>query len=363
MRHVVYVIYDGFENSVFESQVVMPVLADLSQDLQLRFSLILFERHKPDPGNLMKKIPAHDRLDVVVVRRFRYWGIFSLYPAVWRLIRIFKKIGGTEVWARGPLAGFVAIKAVEHFVTSDIVATGLVPPVLVQARGLAAEEHWYASKQSNKGLLKTFFAIHIFRSLLRVERKVFGYRGIIARQQKYTIEVVSNALKKHLITKCKAVPYHITIALRDIPQVLEIEKKKQWRAQRRVELEIPHDAKVYVYSGSFKPWQCARETVFEAGVILDNNPRAFFLVLTPDVDAFVQAIDAADLDSSRVRTLRVGARDLISYLAAADAGFLLREHHVVNWVSRPTKMLEYQAAGLNIIHNEAVACLLESDGI
>ena len=51
------------------------------------------------------------------------------------------------------------------------------------------------------------------------------------------------------------------------------------------------------------------------------------------------------------------ADDVIKYLCAADAGILLRKKDVVNWVARPTKILEYRAAGLKIIHNDTVAML------
>jgi hypothetical protein len=47
------------------------------------------------------------------------------------------------------------------------------------------------------------------------------------------------------------------------------------------------------------------------------------------------------------------------YLAAADIGIIFRKPHIINWISRPTKILEYQAVGLKIIHNNTVAMLAD----
>ena len=52
--------------------------------------------------------------------------------------------------------------------------------------------------------------------------------------------------------------------------------------------------------------------------------------------------------------------DIYRYLAAADAGIVLRESHPINWVSRPTKILEYQAAGLAIVHNNTIGYITRS---
>ena len=40
---------------------------------------------------------------------------------------------------------------------------------------------------------------------------------------------------------------------------------------------------------------------------------------------------------------------------------LVREKDIINCVSRPTKMLEYQSAGLKIVHNNTVAWLASQE--
>ena len=83
----------------------------------------------------------------------------------------------------------------------------------------------------------------------------------------------------------------------------------------------------------------------------------FLLILSQDAVAFQSLFARYAVPAERVRLLSVKPADLLRYLCAADAGMLLRQPDVVNWVSRPTKLLEYQAVGLHIIHNGTIAML------
>ena len=68
------------------------------------------------------------------------------------------------------------------------------------------------------------------------------------------------------------------------------------------------------------------------------------------------------VERNRYLVLSAKQDDVFRYLSVADAGLLFREKNVVNWVSRPTKMLEYRSVGLKIIHNNTVAWLSEERG-
>lgn len=356
-RHVVMVVYDGIENSVFESQVVAPLLQELEADQNLEVTLISFERTMPTSSLLCKKIPAHDRLHLVLAKRLPFFGTISLQFALWQLIKILRITGGTELRARGPLAGWLVLHVTQKLASVDIILRGLVPPVLIQARGLAAQEHEYAAKRSWRGPLRSVKDWVVQKLLHRLEAEVYGYRGIIADTKRFTIEVVSHALKDYLVAEFRADQRSIVLATRDITPRLDAERVALWRIKKRKELGLSQNAQVYVYSGSFKPWQCAKETITEAAKILEQNPQAFFLVLSGDVEQFYAAIKATKIDVARCLVTCVPSSRLTEYLAVADVGFLLRESHVINWVSRPTKMLEYQAVGLEILHNNTIGCL------
>lgn len=359
-HHVVMVVYDGVENSVFESQVLEPLLLELHKDPFLEVTLISFECVKPAAPVLCKKFPPHDRLHLIIGRRIPFLGLISLYVALWQLIAILKTIGGSELRARGPLAGWLVLRAVEKFITPEIIAASLVPSVLIQARGLAAEELRYTSERSNRSLIYKLKDKFIQKLLHKIEAVVYGYQGVIAQVDCFTIEAVSDALRVYLVAQFHADPIFLTIAQKDITPFVPERIVKKWRTERRNLLGISHEAVVYVYSGSFKPWQCAQETIAEAVNILKKDADAFFLVLSLDVISFKEALSLTDMDKNRWKVLSVSNSELTQYLAAADFGFLLREADVINWVSRPTKMLEYQAVGLKIIHNRTVGCLAGS---
>ncbi len=81
------------------------------------------------------------------------------------------------------------------------------------------------------------------------------------------------------------------------------------------------------------------------------------LILTQNKKKFQDLLKKYDLDPSRYYVQTVPHEEVLRYLAACDSGILFREPHIINWVSRPTKVLEYQAAGLEIVHNNTVEML------
>ena len=94
---VVMVVYDGIENSVFESQVITPLLAELEANQCLEITLVSFERTILPSHLVCKKIPVHDRLHFVLAKKLPFLGIPSLLPALWQLIKILRFIGGNEL--------------------------------------------------------------------------------------------------------------------------------------------------------------------------------------------------------------------------------------------------------------------------
>jgi hypothetical protein len=88
-----------------------------------------------------------------------------------------------------------------------------------------------------------------------------------------------------------------------------------------------------------------------------SKPHALLLVLTPDAFIFKQLLAEENIPAAHYRICTVAHQQMYHYLAAADIGLLFREPHLLNWVSRPTKALEYRAVGLQIIHNNTIGFL------
>jgi hypothetical protein len=170
------------------------------------------------------------------------------------------------------------------------------------------------------------------------------------------IEAVCPALKEYVCATYAISPARVTVACYDTPEVISAEQKTAWRVAVRDELVIAQDAYVYCYNGSIKAWQCPDAVLIFFAEKYKENRHAFLLILTQDVIEF-KKLAQASLPMHSFFVCSVRHADMYKYLAACDAGLLFRAAHVVNWTSRPTKMLEYQALGLPIIHNNTIACL------
>lgn len=173
------------------------------------------------------------------------------------------------------------------------------------------------------------------------------------------IQAVSTALKNYLINTYGTHADHITIANHDIPPRICPAQKLEWRAATRATLAIADTTHVYCYNGSAKAWQCPHETVAYFKQQHTRNPDSLLLILTQDIDVFTQIITQHGLSSTSYRIMHVAHAQIYHYLAACDTGIIMRDHTIINWTSRPTKILEYQSVGLTIAHNNSIGYLQE----
>lgn len=314
-----FIVYDGIQNSVFESQVIAPLVKEQDRNPNQKIVLVSFEK---------KKITyTHPSLTIIQLHKMPYIGIISLWYAYLQLkhLLLSMKENPGHVTARGPFAGWIARKL-------DKQAT-------VQARGLAAEEYLYAH-QEKKGISLLIHQIRAWQ-FKQLEQTVY---------KKGPIEAVSNALREFLHATYGTPHNDIAIARHDIPNAITEEEKKEYTALIRKTLNIPLEATVYVYSGSAKPWQCPQEIVAYCEHIHEQDPDAYFLFLTQDQDIFTNLIQFKKFRPKAIVDC-VPSSQLISYLAACNVGLIWRKNHIINRVARPTKILEYQAARLTVFYN------------
>lgn len=329
---VIMLIADGIHNSVFVSQVLEPLIKRAGKR---PFALISFER--PMPITVPSELHELD-CELILLPRLPFATTISLLPSLMRLKKALKQFDQYELIARGPFAGWLALHAINEQCTA----------LTIQARGLVAEE--YKMTQGSASLITSFLS-HQF---LQLERAVYA-----TKKANVTIEAVSEAMRDYLCSTFNADRSRITIAHIDKPEDITPEQRAAWRTQIRAELNIPKDAHVWCYNGSAKAWQCPEETVDFLAKKLADHQKEFALILTPDVQIFEELFEKLAVDNLRYRILKVAPRETFKYLAAADAGIVFRAASPVNWVSRPTKVLEYRALGLEVVHNNTVAWLNE----
>jgi hypothetical protein len=347
-KNITFILYDGIRNSIFISQVLQPILNMLKEDNNLEITLISFEKTRPSNKILKDLIPANNRLHFVLARKLPFYGKSSLKLALFQLKKLFKIIETDEIIARGPLAGWIAINTIKQTKNKKIKLT-------IQARGLCAEEYKFTSKYKEENIIYKNIRKLIYKKLKLVELE--AYKKDKKLNATKTIESVSPALKEYLATNFHAARSKTIIATKDIPLNVNEQNRIKWRQAIRKELKIKDDQPVYCYSGSYKPWQCIPEIIEYFFNQYNNNKKSFLLLLSPDKKALEKLLIQKNIPNTSYALLNVNPNDLFKYMAAGDIGLLFREKDIINWVSRPTKMLEYQAAGLKIVHNKTIALL------
>ncbi|OQA36150.1 MAG: hypothetical protein BWY54_00244 [Candidatus Dependentiae bacterium ADurb.Bin331] len=333
----VFVLYDGVENSVFESQVVEPLKAESRTFPHKKIYLISFE-HRPQQIQLILPFCT-----VLLLKKYPFLGRLSLILAIRALRKIVKQLPPFSLTARGPIAGYISVEAAKKTVCANMI---------IQARGLLTEEYRYTHVEK-KGIKKL---IHTIRARWYQQLEHSAYKPI-SDNYHITIQAVSSALRNYLIAVFHVNPKRITVAHHDVPQSITQEQKKIWRTATRALLNINENAFVYCYNGSAKKWQCPEQTITFFKKKSTIHKDAILLIITHERTLFEQLIKKHVINSSSYRIVSVPHEEIFSVLAAADCGIILREPHILNWISRPTKVLEYQALDLEIIHNNTIALL------
>ena len=345
---LIFVLYDGIENSIFSGQVLAPLVNKAMHNPDQEIILLSFEHRSFSAQELQHFVPENSNIQVRIAKKIPYVGKFSLYFATWQLRKLLKKYSTYQLLARGPLAGLISLWAAKHPACTSIT---------IQARGLLAAEYSYAHEGETAWLKRQLYECRA-RQFSKLERCVFGKQNT---QIPVTIQAVSPALKKYLIDTYEANSETVKIAHNDIPEALPKAQALALKAAMRFELSIPYDSLVFCYNGSIKPWQCPELVVSYFKEQLSKHPTSFLLVLTQDQKAFITLLEQNNIQPTHYRVLTVKHNQIYAYLAAADIGLIFRQPHIINWVSRPTKALEYKAAHLEIVHNNTVAWLTNNN--
>lgn len=366
---LVFILYDSIHNSVFAGQVWQVLIKLLAQNKYQKIILISFEL---EPIKLGNHNYQHSQINIIQIKRTRYFGRFSLILNWFKIIKYLPKTN-YQIIARGPFAGYLAIK------TNQLL---LYKPqkITIQARGLAGAEYAYSNQTQNKDSISHAYSLfdkimligdilslskdtcqNIFAKirawqLTSLEKSVYRYPQKNLNSQ-ILIECVSPALKTYLIKSFGANQNNLVIAKNDLPNKIKPAKLAAWRKELRLKFKISLDAQVYCYSGSSYAWQCPNLIINFFKKQLTQDPQAFLLILTNEPAVFAKIINTRNIKNENYLILNVPHQIIYQYLAIANYGLLFRENNIINWVSRPTKALEYDSANLPIIHNNTVAWL------
>jgi len=365
-KQLTFIVYDSILNSVFESQVLTPLLQMLEESSNVEITLISFERALLSKRNIMRTFSAHDRLHLILCKRLPFFGRFSLKVAAWQLRRILQNIPSHGIIARGALAGWIAYRALNRMAqkTPGRMRTEHpqpLPSLTLQARGLCAEELRFRHEHHKQNFIRRLLFNFLYKQLKQIECEIYRTKQKTDYPNDVAIEAVSPALHDYLVDHFHADPAKIILATKDFPTPVFEEQRKEWREEVRTALKIDNDIYVYGYSGSAQPWQCIPEMLFYFLEKVKENHKSFWLILTNEPKTFRRYCSITYIPEKHYRILNVHPKDVFKYLSACDAGLLFRKKDVINFVARPTKMLEYKAVGLKIIHNNTIAWLTKKE--
>lgn len=340
MKHLIFVLYDSITNSVFEGQVLTPLINKLAADHTLHITIISFERNQTAAHLIQEQhSKKNKRLSWIMKPQFPFIGRLSLYYAARILKKTLANYYAYKLIARGPLAGWICLHAYHPLRCTQLI---------IQARGLLAEEYQYTHQ-------KNYSFFHRIRT-----KQYAAIEAYVYKHPAPLFEAVSTALTSYMHTTFATPKQRISIAHEDIPNAIDKKQICSWRTAIRAKLNIPDTSYVICYNGSLKPWQCPIEMIQYVQKQLTEHPHALFLILTQDTCDAEKMMIAHGIPASSYRIYATGYDTIYQYLSAADEGLLFREQHIINWVSRPTKLLEYRAIGLKVTHNNTVAYAQEN---
>jgi hypothetical protein len=348
--NLLFILYDGIENSIFDGQVLAPLLERLKKNKNLHVTIVSFEKKLFFQKILKEKFEngQNKRLKIFVLKKLPFIGKISLWFAVLSLKRflrkVYKKNFPDEIIARGPFAGSILRKTLPKKYLSRLT---------IQARGLAAEEFRFVQERVSSKRFFKFFFYHLYKSV-----EIDAYKKsspLISPSIK--IETVSSALKDFLVKEFGADETMTFVSYKDVPEKISGKKILRWRKLARKELCINKSAYVYCYSGSALLWQSVDEMLDFFSKKIVKNKNCFLLILSKDKEIFEKKLQKLKIAKNNYLILSVKHENIYRYLSAADAGLLFREDDIVNFVSRPTKILEYRVVGLDVIHNNTISWL------
>ena len=121
------------------------------------------------------------------------------------------------------------------------------------------------------------------------------------------------------------------------------------RYKIRKDFNIYDCTKVICYSGGISKWQRIKDIVSLFKSISNRNNKFKYLFITPNYKEMKNILNDCNMDINNCILVSCLQKDVSKYLSAADAGIIMRNDHIVNYVSSPVKVGEYLSCGLPII--------------
>jgi glycosyltransferase involved in cell wall biosynthesis len=337
-RKALFVCFEGFGNSIFQSQVVEH--CESMKDKGFDFTVVTFEPFKKswvDSQNNLNKYKKRGILKIFLSRCVNiYWPMSTLINLLLLLFAIKKNI---------KISDYEFIHARTEY--SAALCLLLKPlhriPVVWDCRGDQVDELLLATEK-----FTTIIRLALLLAFLP-RQKLFIYLSNVCSSLTFC---VSSALKDNIKSLRGRVPVVVPCPVPEDKFFFDI----NIRRTKREELGFNDEDVVFIYSGSMTRYQGIEILVQNLRSILSNS-NAKILILTTDLKKAKEFFK--NIDPNRLLITSCAYEEMNSYYCASDVGILLRQKRLLNWVASPTKFGEYCLTGLSVLHNASVAQAVE----
>jgi len=247
--------------------------------------------------------------------------IFGLRHWQWHLVLVLLFLKGAVVWARGPLAAWLALKSSSKRVIYD--GRAAVKAELEEFDLVASNKVQESMIEAEKAaVLRCGYRLAVSSALINFWKDQYGYNS-----------------HRHVV---------IPSTTSNVPELISARSISELR--KKVGFNAFHV--ILCFSGGNGAWNKPsghHDWFFE---YLSANSNHALLFLTPP-GAYIT--DLKRLFPEQVNQLWLNPKEVSTYLQLADYGLLLRSNQVTNQVASPVKFAEYLVAGLPVIVSPVIS--------
>lgn len=336
-RRALFISYNGMFEPLGQTQVI-PYLSELAKK-GVTVTLLSFEKPKallPKDNSRRQELKQSLEAKGIEWHWLRYHQRPSLPATSYDVVQgiryarqLVKKNDIELVHARGHIPGTIALA----------LKRSLGVKMIFDLRGLMAEEYADAEHWTRTSLP--------YRLTKATERRILSATDAIVTLTDRIWPIIKNweGLKGRSVHH-KVIPCCVDRAVFDFDS--------DERRNRRAELGLT-DQFTVVYSGSLDGWYLTEKMADFFACLVRRRPNAHLLWLTTGSQERVKRLmQQRNINDSTFSIRSVPAREVPSYLSAADAGIAFIKPCFSKLASSPTKNGEYLACGLPLILNAGI---------
>lgn len=336
-RRVLFISYNGMLDPLGQTQVI-PYLRGLAER-GVQFTLLSFERAASFAGEGLRK---RDELKRELTEQGIEWHWLRYHQRPSVPATIYDVIAGirkARALVRRNRIGMVHARSHIPATIALALKRGLGMKMIFDLRGLMAEEYVDAQHWRKDSVP--------YRITKAAERRIFEEADAVVT----LTERIWPIIKDWEGLRGRDVHHAV------IPCCVDLSLFKfsgEDRAKRRAELGLA-DRFTIVYSGSLDGWYLTEKMTDFFAAFRRTRPEAHLVWLTNGShDRVKELMKSRNVPDDRFSVLSVPARQVPSYLSAADAGLSFIKNCFSKLASSPTKNAEYLACGLPLIINSGI---------